>query len=512
LRIAFRVDASSHIAYGHFMRCLTLADSLNHECHQILFLCRQLPLHLQQMVIRKGYSLSVFVKASVDEKLDDLQYSHWLGVSQRYDALDSLKAMENGVWDWVIIDHYGIDHRWERMVRSKAKNILVIDDLADRQHECDALIDQNLYYNMMDRYASLVPSACHLFLGPKFAFLRPEFHILRKKIKMRSGNIKNILVYFGGVDLDNNTMVAIEALMCLREENASYEKLQIVVVIGAQHPVLEQIKSICEEQNFSFHIQTEKMAELMSRADLAIGAGGISTFERLYMRLPAILKITESNQRVPLTYMKSIGLFELFANQSELKLALKGALGRENMSPPDCVGDGNSHLVTHINRSSISIQKINQFDVRRTFKWLQRKELRDKFLLSRAPERSVHFQYWRKLINSSAERVYSIYYLDSHVGNCGLKHISGDSDACELWIYIADLSVRGKGVAKAVVLNLLEKAKFDLTKSTVYLHVSKENVVAVGLYKSAGFKIVEDLLTGPWENKDQQIQRMECAL
>ena len=182
MRIAFRVDASSNIAYGHFMRCLTLADSLNQDCHQILFLCRQLPLHLQKTLSGKGYALSLFAKASVDQSLDGLQYSHWRGVSQQYDALDSIKAMKDGVWDWVIIDHYGIDHRWEKMVRRKTRNILVIDDLADRQHECDALIDQNLYHNMYARYNNLVPSACQLFLGPEFAFLRPEFHKFRKSV------------------------------------------------------------------------------------------------------------------------------------------------------------------------------------------------------------------------------------------------------------------------------------------------------------------------------------------
>ena len=144
MRIAFRVDASSNIGYGHFMRCLTRADSLKPECLQIIFLCRHLPLHLQKMLGDKGYDFSLLTNTSVDENLDDLQYSHWLGVSQRQDAVDSVNAMKNRIWDWVVIDHYGIDYRWENVIRKKARMILVIDDLADRHHECDALIDQNL--------------------------------------------------------------------------------------------------------------------------------------------------------------------------------------------------------------------------------------------------------------------------------------------------------------------------------------------------------------------------------
>jgi UDP-2,4-diacetamido-2,4,6-trideoxy-beta-L-altropyranose hydrolase len=512
MRIAFRVDASSNIGYGHFMRCLTLADSLKPECLQIIFLCRHLPLHLQKMLGDKGYDFSLLTNTSVDENLDDLQYSHWLGVSQRQDAVDSVNAMKNRIWDWVVIDHYGIDYRWENVIRKKARMILVIDDLADRHHECDALIDQNLYDNMNDRYNSLVPSACRLFLGPKFAFLRPEFHDLRKHIKVRRGKVKNILVYFGGVDNDNNTLSAIKALMNVGYDKLTHDNLEIVVVIGAQHPALAEIKLICMEQNFSCHIQTNRMAELMSSADLAIGAGGISTFERLYLRLPAILKATELNQLSTLTYMSSVGLFELFSSQQGLELALKDALLRENTSPPDCVEDGNSKLVSYMSNSLVSLRKTSKFDVRRTFKWLQNQKLREYFLLSQAPEKDNHFKYWRKITKSSTERVYSIYYLDRHVGNCGLKNIDSNGGTCELWIYIADLSVRGRGVAKAAIIKLLTKAKADLSIGVVYLHVTQSNVAALRLYQSTGFHLAEGLLKAPWENRDGDMQRMECIL
>jgi UDP-2,4-diacetamido-2,4,6-trideoxy-beta-L-altropyranose hydrolase len=512
MRIAFRVDASSNIGYGHFMRCLTLADSLASECFQIMFLCRQLPLHFQKMIGNKGYDFSLLTNTPVDDRLDDLQYSHWLGVSQHQDAINSFESMKDGIWDFIVIDHYGIDYRWEKALRKKARMILVIDDLADRHHDCDVLIDQNLYNDMNDRYIDLVPSACRLFLGPKFAFLRPEFHEQRKNMKVRCGNVKNILVYFGGVDSDNNTLLAIEALMNVGYEKLMHDELKIVVVIGEQHPALSEIKLICIEQNFACHVQTKKMAELMSQADLAIGAGGISTFERLYLRLPAILKATESNQLLPLTYMSSIGLFELYSSQKALESLLKDALQRKNIPPPDCVEDGNSKLVTYITDSYISLRKTSRFDVRRTFKWLQNKQLREDFLLSKAPEKDNHFKYWRKLIKNSTEQAYSIYYCNIHVGNCGLKNIDSDSSSCELWVYIADLSVRGRGVAKTVVIKLLAKAKADLSIGMVYLHVAKSNLKAVGLYESTGFHEEKGLLKAPWEHREREIQKMECLL
>ena len=512
MRIAFRVDASNNIGYGHFMRCMTLADSLASECFQIMFLCRQLPLHFQKMISNKGYDFSLLTNAQVDDRLDDLQFSHWLGVSQYQDAINSIQSLGDGILDFIVIDHYGIDYRWETFLRKKARMVLVIDDLADRRHDCDVLIDQNLYDDMDHRYKNLVPSACRLFLGPKFAFLRPEFHEQRKKLKPRDGKVRNILVYFGGVDNANNTLLAIEALMNVGYEKLLHEELKIIVVIGKKHPALAEIKSICIKHNFICHIQTQKMAELMSKADLAIGAGGISTFERLYLRLPSILKVTESNQLLPLTYMNSIGLFELYPNQKILESLLKDALQRKNSPPPDCVEDGNSKLVTYISDSYLSLQKTRKFDVRRTFEWLQSKQLRKDFLISNVPERDNHFKYWRKLKKNPTEQAYSIYYFNKHVGNCGLKNIDSDTSTCELWLYIADLCARGRGIGKSVVIKLLAKAKTDLSIGMVYLHVAKSNFKAIRLYKSTGFYESGALLKAPWEHQESEIQKMECSL
>jgi len=313
MRVAFRVDASVDIGHGHFMRCLTLANSFEAICVEIKFISRDLPLYLQKKVTDQGYIFSALTKEVDEQVFDDLQHSQWLGANQNQDALESISAMGAGVWDWLVVDHYGIDYRWEKQVKHHVKKVLVIDDLADRHHDCDVLIDQNLYRDMHTRYDGLVSSSCKLYLGPKFAFLRSEFNAMREHAKVRSGKVRTILVYFGGVDSDNNTLLALNALISCSNRLRLSNALQVNVVIGAEHPALTEIEQICLKQNYACYIQTDKMADLMANADLAIGAGGISTYERLYLRLPSILKATSLNQLEPLTYMSSTGLFELFA-------------------------------------------------------------------------------------------------------------------------------------------------------------------------------------------------------
>lgn len=102
--------------------------------------------------------------------------------------------------DWLVIDHYGLDLRWERLVRPFVGSIFVIDDLADRRHDCDLLLDQNYYRGAESRYAALVPASCHQLIGPGYVILRPEFERLKATRERDRTTVRRILVNFGGVD------------------------------------------------------------------------------------------------------------------------------------------------------------------------------------------------------------------------------------------------------------------------------------------------------------------------
>ena len=291
MNIVFRTDATSQIGTGHFMRCLTLADALKQRGARIRFVSRNLPHYLGEMLKAKGMDFVVLSNNIVDEPAGELAHSSWLGNSQGNDAQATIHALSDCIWDWLIVDHYALDARWERELRASAKQIMVIDDIADRQHDCDLLLDQNLYSNMQTRYTGKVPEHCKLLLGHRYALLRDEFRILREQIKPRTGHVKRILVFFGGVDADNYTGVAINALAEL-----ALAEIQVDVVIGAQHPCRSEIEATCAENGFVCHVQTARMAELMTVADLAIGAGGSASWERCCLGLPALLVAMADNQ------------------------------------------------------------------------------------------------------------------------------------------------------------------------------------------------------------------------
>ncbi|MGE5701490.1 MAG: UDP-2,4-diacetamido-2,4,6-trideoxy-beta-L-altropyranose hydrolase [Clostridia bacterium] len=292
MKAVFRADASVVIGSGHLMRCLTLAKMLRKNGASVTFVTRDLGGDFSSLVENENFPL-IQLPVPKEGIVTAKEHEQWLGVEWQMDAEDTIASLQNvGSVDWLIVDHYGIDNRWERFIRPFVSKIMVIDDLADRLHDCDLLLDQNYYDNMHTRYDGLVAPSCQMLLGPQYALLREEFTGMVKKGRIRDGEVKRILVFFGGSDPTNETMKTLEALRSL-----TLSEIVTDVVVGVGNPAKEQVKQFCSEMpNTNYHCQIENMAELMMLADLSIGAGGSTTWERCYLGLPTIIIMTASNQ------------------------------------------------------------------------------------------------------------------------------------------------------------------------------------------------------------------------
>lgn len=439
MRIAIRVDASSQIGTGHFMRCLTLADALKQRGAQIRFVSRHMPAHLQDMLVTKGHEFSLLNTSPNDQDFDHLTHAHWLGISQHADAQDTAQALSDHTWDWLVVDHYALDFRWESALRQTAKNILVIDDIADRQHDCDLLLDQNYYADMNSRYTGKVPPHCQLLLGPRYALLREEFRHMRKQVKPRTGPVKRILVFFGGVDADNYTGRAIEALA-----NTDISDLHVDVVIGAQQPFREQIEITCAKHGVFCHVQTNRMAELMAAADLAIGAGGSASWERCCLGLPALVFAVAENQRHLVENAAIHGLLyaplSRASNTSSMETHLKALLdnpyllqsmSRRSLESVD--GRGVQRVLRAIGYSSIVIREATQADSEKLFLWRNHPSIRAVSRNTNPIEKPDH-QAWFSAMLSGSDSLLLI-------GECqgeaiGVVRFDVRADEAEVSIYL----------------------------------------------------------------------------
>ncbi|WP_297568621.1 UDP-2,4-diacetamido-2,4,6-trideoxy-beta-L-altropyranose hydrolase [uncultured Anaerovibrio sp.] len=292
--ILIRVDSSTLIGSGHLMRCLTLAERHRQNGDEVTFICRDLAGNLSGLVQDNGFKLVVLPRSNCDKILTG--YEKWLTVSQEQDAADVVKIIQQlGKVNRVVIDSYAIDEKWEKIVRPYTDELFVIDDLANRKHDCDILLDQNFYLNKEERYKELVPEQCKLLLGPEHALLREEFYLAKEKMKPRDGKLHNILVFYGGADATNETSKAIEALSLLKS-NGELQNVNITVVVGGSNLRNESISNHCLKEDFKYLCQVNNMAELMAEADLMLGAGGTTTWERCFLSLPAIVTAVAENQ------------------------------------------------------------------------------------------------------------------------------------------------------------------------------------------------------------------------
>lgn len=223
-----RADASTAIGSGHVMRCLTLAHRLKKEKNaKVVFVMRDLPGNLIDVVEKQGFEVLKLSPANQKYSLNG--YGLWLTVPMEVDAQQTIDLLQHylqehdcDVADRLIVDSYALDEQWERMLRPYCREIMVIDDLANRKHDCDILLDQNFYLNKDVRYVGLVPEHCKMLLGPDHVLLREEFYEAKKHLRKRDGNIKNILVFYGGSDLTNETEKAIKALVQLHDEGYNF--------------------------------------------------------------------------------------------------------------------------------------------------------------------------------------------------------------------------------------------------------------------------------------------------
>lgn len=295
MRIVFRADASVEIGTGHVMRCLTLADALRQSGAECRFVTRDHPGHLAERIRERGFAVSVLTASAGVSPTRPPDHAAWAGVGWEQDAHETLAAIGDDAPDWLVVDHYAFDARWEERLRPCTGKLMVIDDLADRPHVADLLLDQNLGRMEAD-YAPFLPAEATLLLGPRYALLRPEFAALRDQALLaRSGRrARCLLISMGGVDVADATSRILSAM----KTAPLPPEVQVIVIMGRHAPALQRVQEHAAALPWKTRVVVDApdMPRLMGDADLAIGAAGTTTWERCCMGLPTIIMETAANQ------------------------------------------------------------------------------------------------------------------------------------------------------------------------------------------------------------------------
>ena len=269
-RILFFADSGATVGGGHVMRCLTLARALIGQGAECAFAATPDAMRL----------LETFAPPDI-ERLPIPE-----GTAARQSAPVADLARTWGA-QGAVLDHYGAGPAEEVMIRTGVHRLLVLDDLK-RGHLCDLVLDSNL-----DRAAADYPGVESL-TGPAYALVRPEFAALRAQTLARRSGAKpsRLLIALGLTDLGGITARVVEAIL------PTLGDLQVDIALGQGAPSLAALALLASrDPRLTLHVDTREMAALTAAADLAIGAGGSSVWERSSLGLPTLTLVLADNQR-----------------------------------------------------------------------------------------------------------------------------------------------------------------------------------------------------------------------
>ncbi len=510
MNIVFRVDASLDIGSGHVMRCLTLAKTLSELGANISFICREHPGNLLELIRDRGFNSAALLLPDAEscESLSEggyaLTHDSWLGTDWRSDAEQSQAAITDEKVDWLIVDHYALDARWESTMRPFCERIMVIDDLADRDHDCDLLLDQNLIADMEHRYDNRVPSHCAQLLGPSYALLQSEYAELHPRTPPRMGPVQRIFVFFGGADNHNLTGQAIAAFLDLDRSD-----IMLDVVINPASPNAAPIREQAQDHtNITLHETLPSLAPLMLKADLAIGAGGATSWERCCLGLPSLVITLAENQKPIAAELDRQRLVHWLGhhdtlNESSLKTALQDELNAEGMADwsnrcRDTVdAKGTERVVATILLNSNTQLKARLAcvdDESLLLQWANAPLVRQNAFNSNVitPEEH-HVWFYKRLRDPDNCRIYVVETAEDLP--IGQVRFELTDDGWEIDFAI-DAVARGRGLGKNLLQTAIKVFRQSMSGALVFGRVKQDNLPSQ--------KVFEELAFTPEEEKGGQ--------
>lgn len=295
--IAFRVDASDEIGTGHVMRCLALAEELKDFGFKSKFFCRAHSGHMAELIKNNRHEVELLPIR--DKWVAELNltshsnYESWLGANWSDDVREVLNRVKDHPPDWLVVDHYGIDVKWERFFSTNCSTkIAVIDGLGNRSHCSEILLDPTYSGDPDKKWMGLIPTDTIRLAGPKYMLLRREFFYHRREAQSKSTKIKRILLSFGGKDINNVTQDILSKILLLRERD-----FEIDIIVGSGYKKLVDLRRQCKGiKNITIHLQPKNLAELMGNADMAISGGGVMLLEQCFLGVPSLVITTAENQ------------------------------------------------------------------------------------------------------------------------------------------------------------------------------------------------------------------------
>jgi UDP-2,4-diacetamido-2,4,6-trideoxy-beta-L-altropyranose hydrolase len=503
LKIVFRTDASLKIGTGHVMRCLTLAHKLKQNDADCQFICRAHEGNLLKKIHNEGFkvtALTTEAPTSYEIKKDEevLDHAYWLDTHWRVDADQTIQALHETP-DWLIVDNYALDANWEITVRPHCKKIMVIDDLADRKHDCDLLLDQNLIKGMEFRYNNLHSASCISLLGPNYALLQSQYERLHEIKRLKTNQVSRIFVFFGGFDNHNLTSLVISAFLDLERPDITLDV--VINQASLDAPLIIEQTQNCN--NINLHNMLPSLAPLILNADLAIGAGGVNSWERCCLGLPSLVITTANNQQPIATELDRRSIVRYLGHHDcvtkpMLTNSLKDFLDNESISDWsnrcwDLVdAKGAERIASYLlvnSHTQLKTRIATKDDEELLLRWSNDSLVRKNALNPKIINSEEHHKWFEKrLYDASSCKIFIIETEKGFpIGNVRFEL------ADESWeiSFALDPFARGKGLGNKMVETSIKAFQEYNSKALLIGRVKKDNLPSKKIFENMAFTISE---------------------
>lgn len=437
-------------------------------------------------------------KQNIQTENEGNSYTPWLGASSKEDVKQTSAALDSNKPDWFIGDHYGLNDRWENSLRPHVGKIMIIDDLANRIHSCHLLLDQNFSPEKEKVYATLVPKSCLKLLGPKYALLSPEYAHYSESALPRTGETERVLVFMGGSDQADMTSMVLEALAA-----PEFEGLKVDVVVGANNKNKVRIaEKVDAHPSFRLHGPRPHLADLMARADLSVGAGGVTTWERLCLGLPSLVVSVAENQEPTCKALHDKGVInyvgfwkevnkKVLAEKMKALLKNSALLKRQSLAGRTLVDGLGVKRVAEVLKPSIEkdlrLRPAQKKDMLLHYAWANDPIVRAHSLTRNAISLDTHIEWFEKKL---ADPKSYMFVLEVHGLPVGRVRFELKEERRAEVHYALDEVVRGRGWGGHLLkLGMLELFKQrGLTPFVVTAKVRPDNTPSLALLERLGFK------------------------
>ena len=263
--LVIRADASRAMGSGHVMRCLALAQGARDAGYHVVFLMEEGE-GIEERVKREGFEIAFITK--------------------KKDAQETIDTAKTHHAIWVVVDGYQFDSAYQKKIKDAGFKLLFIDDYGHCDHyDADIVLNQNVYASE-DLYASREPYT-KLLLGTQYVLLRAEFST--PPLREGKGSGQNTLITLGGFSQ--------KKLSSKIQQSLQKDHLEVRVASG-----------------------DADMPSLMQWADIAVSAGGTTTYELAYMGVPAVLLVRADNQKAVAEGMVKAGCAVNLGNVEDVKI------------------------------------------------------------------------------------------------------------------------------------------------------------------------------------------------